>query len=653
MRLDIVIPAHNEEARIDRTLGGYCRRCPPDVRFLVALDGCTDRTREIAEGYGARDPRVRVLPFPKLGKGGVIMEALRHCDGELAAFVDADMATPPRELLRLADVVSRGADGAIACRRHPAAVLPAGRPLARRLASAAFAWVVRWAFRLPYRDTQCGAKVFRREAVERLLPVLSSRDFLFDVDLLAAARDLGFHLVEVPTVWIERRGSRLRLVREAERTLASVLRLWLHRRVLPPAEAARPYPPPRAPGPVPLHAAARRPDLALVAPYPPEGVRHGGSSGVASYTANLARALAAEGAEVVVVAPLEPAEPVERRDGPLTILRAFGPGPGALSTAVRAAVAAGAPVVHLQHELFLYGGPEQVLGIVPALLHLRRTGRGSVVTMHQVVDPREVDRGFARLHRIRAPAPLARVGVAAVQRTVRRLADVVLVHEPAFADLVPGAVVVPHGVEEAGPADRAEARRTLGLDSRLTALTFGFLAPYKGLEVALEASRLASDEVSLVVAGGEHPRLRGRDGYAEQLRARWAGAARFTGSVPDADVPKWFAAADVALFLYPRPHASSGALALALAHGTPFLLSPALARTTGAPATLTVPLDPGAVARRLRGLAADPARLEELRADVARLARGRSWSEVARRHLAVYEEVMRARRAPGRGLRTG
>ncbi|HYU56704.1 MAG TPA: glycosyltransferase, partial [Actinomycetota bacterium] len=255
------------------------------------------------------------------------------------------------------------------------------------------------------------------------------------------------------------------------------------------------------------------------------------------------------------------------------------------------------------------------------------------------------------LHRVRAPARLARLGLAGVQRAVRRFSDAVIVHEPAFARHVRGARVVPHGVETPPLPDREAARISLGLDHRLTVLCFGFLAPYKGLETSLEAAGLAGPAVQLVIAGGEHPRLAGRDPYASELQAKGEGLARFTGLVPDDDVPTWFAAADLALFLYPRPFSSSGALALALAYRTPVLMSRELGDCTGSPAAVRVESDPRRVAERLRALASDPAELERLRGAVGRLREERSWPRVAHRHLDVYEEVRRARCPAGRRLR--
>lgn len=228
MRLDIVIPAHNEEHRIDRTLHAYRTGCPgEDVRFLVAADACTDRTTEIVRSHAERDHRVGLFEYPKLGKGGVIAETFRLSAADLVAFVDADCATPPSELLRLADAAETpGADGAIASRHHPASVLPRRRTALRRMTSAGFAFSVRRLLGLPYLDTQCGAKVLRREAAERIVPDIGRTDFLFDVDLLLAARDAGLRIVEVPTVWIDQEGSRVDPLADTRKMGVGIVSLW-------------------------------------------------------------------------------------------------------------------------------------------------------------------------------------------------------------------------------------------------------------------------------------------------------------------------------------------------------------------------------------------------------------------------------------------
>ena len=103
---------------------------------------------------------------------------------------------------------------------------------------------------LQYRDTQCGAKVLRREVVEDILPRLRARDLLFDVDLLATAAEAGHRIVEVPTIWIDQEGSRVSAVGDSGRMGASLLRLWARRRArrgapqprLRPSAGGRPWP---------------------------------------------------------------------------------------------------------------------------------------------------------------------------------------------------------------------------------------------------------------------------------------------------------------------------------------------------------------------------------------------------------------------------
>ena len=87
-----------------------------------------------------------------------------------------------------------------------------------------------------YRDTRPRPDVrflLRRAVVRDVLPRLGSRDLLFDVDLLAAARYGGWRVVEVPTVWIDQAGSRVSVVADSRRMGASLVRLWMRRRMRP------------------------------------------------------------------------------------------------------------------------------------------------------------------------------------------------------------------------------------------------------------------------------------------------------------------------------------------------------------------------------------------------------------------------------------
>lgn len=399
-----------------------------------------------------------------------------------------------------------------------------------------------------------------------------------------------------------------------------------------------------APGVSTPRPSVSRPDVALVAAYPQPGEHTEGVPGLPAYTASLARALSDSGARVTVVAPHVPGLPACSVDGRVRVERRFAPGgPRVLSDAVAAAQATGARVVHLQHSSTW--GSASLPGLLWALRRAAANHVRTVVTLHHVLDPTAGSAGRGRGAMLRGALGAAQVGVS-------RLAAAVVVHEDACAERVPGAVVIPHGVEHLAPPDHGASRALLGLDGRPTVLCFGALAPHRGLEVALEAAARTKGRVSLVVAdAGNGPLRAAGDTYLAGLRDRYerapaagegrlrdAGAVRFVGRVPAAEVGTWFDAVDLALFLAPQSRPTSATLALALAHGTPFLLSAAAAEAVGAPG-LAVGDDPAALAAHLGWLADEPRRVAALRRAVRSLAAARSWPVVADRHLALYERL--------------
>jgi glycosyltransferase involved in cell wall biosynthesis len=162
----------------------------------------------------------------------------------------------------------------------------------------------------------------------------------------------------------------------------------------------------------------------------------------------------------------------------------------------------------------------------------------------------------------------------------------------------------------------------------------------------LDAVAQATNSIDLVVAGGAHPRLEGHDSYAEDLRRRYGHVADFVGYVRPEEVEGYFKSADLLLLPYPVPFATSGPLALALGFGTPVLCSEALGNCVGAPPEMVAPGGSAGWAKRLVHLSSNPQEFARLDALTAEFASGRSWSQVARRHVEIYEEVIYASRTP-------
>jgi len=231
MRLSIVIPAHNEEARIGRMLDAYLpyfeERHGAGVEFLVVVNGTTDGTESVVRGYAADHPGLRCIVEPgRIGKGGALMLGFRAAQGDLVGFVDADGSTPPPAFDDLVHGI--GESGAIIASRwcRGADVSPR-QPLARRIASRIFNLLVRTVFGLRLTDTQCGAKLMRREALQAVLPGLGITRWAFDVDLLFQLKRAGYAVTEIATTWHDVAGSKVQVVRTSLEMLVALVRLRL------------------------------------------------------------------------------------------------------------------------------------------------------------------------------------------------------------------------------------------------------------------------------------------------------------------------------------------------------------------------------------------------------------------------------------------
>lgn len=228
----LLIPAYNEEERIGPVLRRYAEYFRTKYNGLfeivVVLNGCRDNTMSVVESAAAQYPEIKALDFPgRIGKGGALIEGLKLArKADLIGYVDADGATPPEafhDLVRHCKTV----DCAIGSRWLPGAVIQQVQSLKRRIFSRCFHLLVELLFHMHIKDTQCGAKVMRREAVEAVHSALRIADVAFDINLLYSLKRGGFSIREVPTVWTDQIGSKISLNKGAFGILLSVIRLRL------------------------------------------------------------------------------------------------------------------------------------------------------------------------------------------------------------------------------------------------------------------------------------------------------------------------------------------------------------------------------------------------------------------------------------------
>lgn len=241
-RLSVIVPAYNEQDRIgaalDELLDWLATREPAEL--IVADDGSRDRTRDVvATRLCAPPPGIaaRCMHLPHRGKGAALRAGVANATGELLLLTDADLSAPLTEFERLVPRIDAGADFAIASRDAVGARLDPPQPWPRRALADAFRAVRRRLLTPKLLDTQCGFKLMRREAAERVFGLCREDGWLIDVEALAIADRLGYRIDEVGVTWRDRPGGHVRPLREAPASLLGLIRI--RRRLLrfepPPA----------------------------------------------------------------------------------------------------------------------------------------------------------------------------------------------------------------------------------------------------------------------------------------------------------------------------------------------------------------------------------------------------------------------------------
>ncbi len=549
--LSVVIPVYDEAERIVPTIAsivGHLAGSDLEFEIVVSDDGSTDGTPDLVRGLGLRN--VVVLdPGVNRGKGAAVRAGVLAAGGRLILFTDADLSTPIEELdtmieaAREADVVigSRAAKGAEEAEKGPV----------RRLLSWGARLLARTGLGLDVTDTQCGFKLFRRDAARALFAAQRIDGFSFDAELLFLAARLGLRVEEVPVHWVDAPGSTVPAVRAAIAFVGDVIRIRLG------ALAGR------YPGPGPEREPGLR--LAVVTALPPS------TATLNEYGYHLVHQLARkpEISELVVLAddgnglpessPMCRVEAAWRFDSLST--------PWRLWRSVRRV----RPDVVLFNAHFTSFGtskPAAALGLaMPAILRL--TGTRTIVLLHNLVDCVDLDAAGYGGGRVRRRA-LTAIG-RGLTRVILR-ADWVATTMPTYVETLrhrygaENVSLVPHGTFETPTAPPPE---TGGPGHRI--LTFGKFGTYKRVEELLVAYRLLQDrgghdDVELVIAGTDSPNA---PGYLAALEAGCADlpGVRFTGYVAEDDVADLFRESSVVVFPYTATTGSSGPLHQAGAYG--------------------------------------------------------------------------------------
>jgi hypothetical protein len=238
VEVSVVLPAYDEEETIEETvrisLSTLASFLPEEsFEVIVAEDGCSDRTPEIADRLAREDARVRHFHSDeRLGRGGALERAFEAARGDTLVYYDTDLATDMRHLEELVESVrTEGYDVATGSRRMPGARQP--RETERGVASDGYNTLVRTVLRSDLRDHQCGFKAFDREVLFALLPAVGDDHWFWDTEILVKAQRRGYDVKEFPVEWEPKGDTKVDLVRDVLGMGSQVLRTFWELSVSP------------------------------------------------------------------------------------------------------------------------------------------------------------------------------------------------------------------------------------------------------------------------------------------------------------------------------------------------------------------------------------------------------------------------------------
>ncbi len=223
--LSVVVPAYNEHANLKRGVLGsvwdYLRNQKYSWEVLIVDDGSTDDTAKLAQDFAKKHRGFRVLREPHRGKGGTVIAGILAAKGEIILFTDMDQATPLDQIEKLLPALRGSFDVAIGSRAGRE-----GAPIIRKLMAYGFAVLRRLVLRLPFKDTQCGFKAFRKDAAQKIfkkMKLFTKRSKIkgasvtagFDLEVLYLARKLKLKVAEVSVEWHHQEGTKVNPIKDS------------------------------------------------------------------------------------------------------------------------------------------------------------------------------------------------------------------------------------------------------------------------------------------------------------------------------------------------------------------------------------------------------------------------------------------------------
>jgi dolichyl-phosphate beta-glucosyltransferase len=215
MNISIIIPAYNEEKRIDSTIKKiliYSKKRFNKYEIILVDDASIDKTTKIVSKY----KKVKILKNKKnKGKGYSIKKGIFNAKYEFILFTDSDLATPIFELEKLIDKINKGYDIVISSRNLKTSKIITKQPIYRQFLGKIFPYLVKLIVISNIKDTQCGFKLFKKDVAVIIAKKQTLNRYCFDVEQLLIAKKMGFKIKEIGVKWIDKKGSKVNIIKDS------------------------------------------------------------------------------------------------------------------------------------------------------------------------------------------------------------------------------------------------------------------------------------------------------------------------------------------------------------------------------------------------------------------------------------------------------
>lgn len=223
--LTIVIPAYNESFRIVKPLTEVCQYFSEQEyssEIIVVNDGSSDDTATVISKHF---PKIKLISYKEnQGKGFAVKTGMVGASGKYILMCDADNATPIIEIERLLPLAQEHSV-VIGSRYLHGSNIMVKQPITRVIGSRLFNLLVQIILLPGFPDTQCGFKLFTKEAAGKIFPKLETKRWGFDLEVLIRAKKAKLNIKQVPVDWYDQPGSRIQSFRVFFNSIIELLKI--------------------------------------------------------------------------------------------------------------------------------------------------------------------------------------------------------------------------------------------------------------------------------------------------------------------------------------------------------------------------------------------------------------------------------------------